>query len=439
TGDAMTRFYRNHGATGSVGNVVIPIPMGRMVGGTTAINTGTCWRTPEWVLKRWADEGLSTFEPSRMSPYFEKVEQTLSVGVPSEELLGGVARVVARGCDALGYSHRPVSRNAPGCKGSGVCNFGCPTGSKQSTNLSYVPAALQKGARLVTGAKVDRILFGGMAARGVEATLVSSGRKLRVNARAVVLACGTLLTPSLLHGQGIGRNLPTLGKNLSIHPATAVSALFDEEIRGFAAPPQGYCVDELHRQGILAMGATAPIDLAAGQFSFVGTKLTELMESYDHVASFGVMVEDRSRGRVSPTKNGGSRTFYWLGRRERDMLVRGMQMIARIFLEAGAKEIYPATRSPRTIRNRREIDGLSERPPKAADLLLSAFHPLGTARMATSPERGVVSPAFEVFGTPGLYIADGSVVPGSPAVNPQVTIMALATLAAESISEDLGN
>ena len=73
----------------------------------------------------------------------------------------------------------------------------------------------------------------------------------------------------------------------------------------------------------------------------------------------------------------------------------------------------------------------------AADYLLTAFHPLGTCRMGTEPGRGVVSPNHEVFGVPGLYVADGSVVPSSVAVNPQVTIMALATRAADRLADRL--
>src|SRR5438270_10476558 len=103
--DNMTRFYRDRGATGSIGNCVIPIPMGRMVGGSTAINTGTCWRTPDWVLRRWVDEeGLSDLDPDLMAPYFDRVERELQVEEADERFLGGVARVIARGCDALGYS-----------------------------------------------------------------------------------------------------------------------------------------------------------------------------------------------------------------------------------------------------------------------------------------------------------------------------------------------
>ena len=65
------------------------------------------------------------------------------------------------------------------------------------------------------------------------------------------------------------------------------------------------------------------------------------------------------------------------------------------------------------------------------------YHPLGTCRMASEPGRGVVSPRHEVFGVPGLYVADGSVVPSSVSVNPQVTIMAMATRGADLLADRL--
>src|SRR5207247_1831333 len=88
------------------------------------------------VAKELADGGLTDLSPDRMAPYFDRVERELQVEIADERFLGGVARVVARGCDALGYSHRPLRRNAPGCDGSGICDYGCPTGAKRSTDVS---------------------------------------------------------------------------------------------------------------------------------------------------------------------------------------------------------------------------------------------------------------------------------------------------------------
>jgi choline dehydrogenase-like flavoprotein len=450
--DNIRRFYRGRGTMGTVGNTFIPLPMGRLVGGSTAINTGTCWRTPEWVLDRWScEEGLVDLAPDRMAPYFDRVERELEVTRADAKFLGGVARVVGRGCDVLGYEHYALLRNAPACDGSGVCDYGCPTDARRSTNVSYVPSALGRGAQLMTGVRADGLLREGGRVVGVEGRALPTGKRVRVRARATVVACGAVMTPLLLTRDRAVSKLRMLGRNLSIHPATTVSALFDEEIRGYAAIPQGYCVGEFRREGILLLGASAPIDLGAAQFAFVGRKLMEVMEAYDRIASFGVMVEDGtsplsgawsipgrvSRGRVVAGPRGRPVVLYRLGHEEREKLRRGVEIMARIYLAAGAREVYPAVHGHRVLRSAADIARLARTLPPARDWLLTAFHPLGTCRMATDPTRGVVSPDHEVFGSPGLYVADGSVVPTSVGVNPQVTIMALATRAADRIAARL--
>lgn len=436
--DNIRRFYRGKGTLGTMGNTFIPLPMGRLVGGSTAINTGTCWRTPDWVLDRWAKEdGLTELAPDRMAPYFDRVERELQVTRADERYTGGPARVVARGCDVLGYSHMALMRNAPDCDGSGVCDYGCPTGARRSMDVSYVPSALSRGARLLTSVRADRVIREGERVVGVEGTALPTGKRVRVRARATIVACGTIMSPLLLGRDAAARRLPWLGRNLSIHPATTVSALFDEEIRGYAAIPQGYCVDEFRREGILLLGASAPIDLAATTLGFVGRKLVDVMEAYDRVAAFGVMVEDETRGRVVAGPGGGPLILYRLGRVERERLRRGTEITARIFLAAGAREVYPAVHGHRVIRDARDLTRLRDSLPAASDWLLSAFHPLGTCRMAKTADRGVVSPDHEVFGAAGLFVTDGSVVPSSVGVNPQETIMAMATRAADRIGAQL--
>ena len=75
---------------------------------------------------------------------------------------------MARGCDALGWSHAPVRRNAPGCDGSGFCDFGCPTDARRGTSTSYLPAALEKGALCLTGLRADRLMVENGRAVGIE-------------------------------------------------------------------------------------------------------------------------------------------------------------------------------------------------------------------------------------------------------------------------------
>ncbi|MBI2890547.1 MAG: GMC family oxidoreductase [Nitrospirae bacterium] len=436
--DAQKRFYRDKGFTFSIGNTVVPIPMGRAVGGSTAINTGTCWRTPDWVLERWVKElGLDEFAPDRLAPYFDRVEQTLPVHTADMKFVGGVGRVIARGCDRMGWSHRPLRRNAPDCDGAGVCDYGCPTDARRSMNLSYIPLALRSSALLLTEARADRVWLENGRAVGIEAQATGGGPRFRVRARAVVLACGTLLTPVLLLRQKLCNRSGYVGRNLSIHPATSLSALFDEPIRAFAAIPQGYCVDQFHRAGILLLGASAPVDLAATLFQLVGRDLVELMEAYERVAAFAVMVEDPSCGRVRIGPGGKPMIFYSVGREVLERITRGIELVGTIFLEAGASRLFPMVQGFPEVRDRRGLEGLKGARIRARDIFLSAYHPLGTCRIGKDPLRSVIDTNHQAHDLPGLYICDGSAVPTSVAVNPQETIMALATRAAEKIAGHL--
>ncbi|MCG8418301.1 MAG: GMC family oxidoreductase [Proteobacteria bacterium] len=451
--DMQRKMYRNGGATFSIGNVGIPIPLGRAVGGTTTINSGTCFRTPERVLSKWRNElGLSEFTESYMDRYYSRVEKIIGVEEARAEYLGGAARVIARGCDRLGYKHRPLRRNAPDCDGKGVCCFGCPTEAKRSTNVSYVPLALKAGAELFHSAEVVEITTDGARATGVVArvgrdlperssTLAAPGpgrasRTLRVRARVVVVACGTLVTPILLAKNGLGRGSGELGRNLSIHPAAAGIGVFDERIAGYNGIPQGYSIEEFHDEGLLFEGASAPLEISMAAIPMVGPPLIELAEAWDRVAMFGFMVEDSSRGRIRLVR-GRPVITYVLNDADVALVKRGVEILSEVFFAAGATRVYTPVNGFLAIDNHADLDRLRRHSLHARDIDLTAFHPLGTARMGRSPRYAVVDPSHESHEVKNLYIVDGSSVPSSLAVNPQVTIMALATRAAERIDARL--
>src|SRR5207249_4650307 len=122
--------------------------------------------------------------------------------------------------------------------------------------------------------------------------------RVRIAARAVVIACGALQTPLLLAKNHLCQGSGQLGRNLSIHPATAAAALFDESVRGFDAIPQGYAIEEFHDDGLLFEGAFEPLDVGAASIPLIGPRFMEIVEAYDRLACFGFMIEDTSRGRV---------------------------------------------------------------------------------------------------------------------------------------------
>lgn len=418
--DMVARLYRDGGQSATIGTPPIVLPVGRAVGGTTLVNSGTCFRTPDRVLDRWrAEHGLDW----DLEPCFEQVERDVNVTEVPPELAGRNAEVVRRGAAALGVSAGYLRRNVRGCVGSGVCAYGCPAGAKQHTAAAYVPRAWAAGATTYTRVRARRLLVERDRATGVEATTAGGGR-LRVRAPLVIVAAGALHTPPLLARNGIGGGARgPLGRNLSIHPATAARARFDEEIVQWDGVPQSFYVDELAGEGIMLEGIAGPPDYLAMSMPRTGPAHRELMLDARRLAQFGVMVSDTGRGRVHGLL-GRPLVRYDLHPDDAAAFRRGLELLARIWFAAGAREVVvPVAGVPAlTGGDTRPLRDARVRP---SDLTLMGFHPLGTARAGADPGRSVVDADLRVHGIRGLHVCDGSVVPSSLGVNPQITIMAL--------------
>ncbi len=442
-------LYRDMGMTSTLGNAAIFLPTGRSVGGSTTVNSGTCYRLPDRVARSWEVQlGLSGYGPDGLAPYFERVEQVLGVDYGPPAVLGPVAAAVARGADAMGLRHRALRRNAPDCDGQGLCCFGCPTDAKRSTNVSYVPLALRAGAELVVGARAERLIIEGGRAVGVEVQSAypqhrgqSGHPRFQVRARAVVMAGGTLNTPVFLQSDPQARRAlsrsQALGKHLTIHPAAGIFAIMPELITTTPSIPQSYAIEEFHDQGLLFEGAATPVDLSALQLTMVGRRFVETMEAYPHLACFGFMLEDSASGSVAPGPLRRPLVRYDLTAHDVTRLKRGIDVLCRVFFAAGAKRVLTPAHGFELLHHPDDLARLHQLDLRPSQFDLTAYHPLGTARMGVSPATSVVNPDLAAHDLPGLYICDGSVIPTSPAVNPQLTIMAVVSRAAQRLAERL--
>ena len=432
--DAYRRFYRSDENLIAIGNTVIPIMVGRLVGGSTALNGGTCRRGVAAALDGWAETvGDGELSAAGLAPYYERVERELGVTTTRPAYLGALPGLVARGCDALGWRHSLVPRNAPDCDGQGVCTFGCPTDAKRSTNVSYIPSALQRGALLFTRTRARRVLLEGGRAAGIEAVALGSGRSVTVRARAVVLACGALHSPSFLLDQGLCNASGQVGRHLKLHPTTMISARFGERLAAYAAVPQAVSCDELTGEGILLYGASAPPDAGALNFAFSGRRLVDVMDDYDRIATLTLIVIDESEGRVRRLPGGRRLISYRLGQRDAERIHRGLVAAADILHAAGAERIYPLSPRVPELEDGRALERYRGLRPAAGDAVLTSVHPLGTCRMSRNPRDGVVGLDHQTHDLPGLWIVDASAMPTTPGMNPQLTVMAMAARAADKI------
>ena len=424
--DRLRRFYRGSGLTFTIGNPVISLPMGMGVGGSTIINSGTCFRTPEWLLREW---GL---DPDELGPIFEQVEEVIGVGPVGPEIMGANGELLEAGRQALGYSGGPIRRNARDCHGSGVCAFGCPLDAKQGMHVSYLPLAAAAGARVATGCKVERILVEGGRAVGV------AGDDFTVRARRVVLAAGAVFTPFLLQRNRLGLGSGQVGRNLRIHPGAGVLGAFDHELRAWRGVMQSAYVDEKLRDGVLVEATYPPpgVGYSAGGLPEVGPGLKEVLAGYRRTAAAGLIISDSGAGRVR-TAFGRPLLQYSLDRRDLNKVLAGIALTAEVYLAAGAREVHTMLPGLQPITRREQLPLVTEGRWKAADLKLSAYHPMGTARMGRDARSSVVDEFGSTWEVPGLTIADASILPGSTYVNPQMTIMALATRVGRRLAASL--
>jgi choline dehydrogenase-like flavoprotein len=433
---AMVRqLYRDGGATMAVGNPPVMYQEGRAVGGSTVINGGMSWRTPDPILARWDKVAGLTGIARELEPYFERVEKRIHVAGMDHDAIGNDNLLLKRGADAKGWNVIGNLRNQAHCVGSNRCAFGCPTGAKQSALVSYVPRALHYGARIYADVRVDHITRHGKRATGVIGTVKGSGHTLAVRAKLVVSAAGAIHTPALLVRSGFRSRSGQLGHNLSMHPNVKVVAIFDEPVTGWKGAHQAFQVREFQDQGLLFAAVNMPPSVLAMSFPHRGAALGTLMDQYDHMVLAGMLCEDTTTGRVR-TIDGKPQAFYQLAETDAANLKRGVVLLSELLFAAGAKRILLPFHGAADLYGPDDARRLLDQNIPARGWEVVTVHMMGTARMGADRTRDVTDPFGLVNDVDRLMVADASLFPTPIGVNPMETIMALATRAAGHVIDN---
>ena len=429
--DRYAGLYRGAGATIALGRPSVVLPIGRAVGGTTVVNSGTCYRPPPAVQRRWHDEfGLALADPDRLAEHLDDVEGTLRVAPVPLEIMGHNGRLLLDAAAALGWRAAPIPRNAPGCEGCCQCAIGCPRNAKFGVHLNALPEACAAGARIISQARVERVLHRHGRARGVRARR-PDGTALDVLADTVIVAAGATETPGLLRRSGFGAH-PRLGRNLALHPATMLAGRFEDDVVAWHGVLQSAAVHELHEShGVLIEATSTPPGMGSMVFPGYGAELLGWLDRAPKVATFGAMVADRGVGSVS-TVRGETLVRYNIARADVDKLVVAIEAMGRLLFAAGAAEVLTGLPGAMTVTSLPALqDVLRRSDPRS--LHLAAFHPTGTAAAGADDQLCPVDETGRLRGADGVWVADASILPSCPEVNPQVSIMALALGVADAV------
>lgn len=442
--ESMRRIWRESGLLAALGlgqTPVIGLSAGRCVGGSSVLTGGVCFRIPSQIHDHWVTElGLDHLSEKSLESAYQDVERKIRVAEVPVSMRSRATEKFVQGAERLGIPMHPIKRNTEGCVGNGRCNFGCPSGAKLSVDVSYLPAAFARGGRVVSDALVERVMIDHGRATGVSGRLLdgpegSPSSPFRVHARTVVVACGTLHTPILLLRSGLGRATPSLGRNVTLHPALRVSALFDDVLDGWNGALQSVYSNHFAREGITLVGVYSAVNVLAAALPGSGATHRRFVADMPRHGIFGAMVHDEGGGAVRLGPSREPVLTYRMAPRDLARLRRSVTILAEMAFAGGARELYLPIFGLSPVRSLDEVRKLEQAPLDARRIECIAFHPLGSARMATDARRGVVDPDGQSYEVENLYVADGSILPTSIGVNSQVPIMTMATRLAWRLAE----
>jgi choline dehydrogenase-like flavoprotein len=448
--DMPPRLYED-GAAFLTADGAMTLAFGRAFGGSTVVYTGTSLPPPARVVEGWGVPGLEVDDLIRRTARFAEANHVHRL--PPEELNDN-NRLFVEGCRRLGWRAEQFPVNVHGCRGSGLCNLGCPNRAKQGTHRVQLPEAEARGVEIVTRARVERLEAG--PGEGGTAHVVVEPRPgggfgcdpewtpgaYRVRARRVVVAGGAVGSSALLLRSGLGGRLRRLGRGFTCHPAFILVGEHPRPITNDVGHPKSFFLDRAEDEGwVLETCMYFPFVTAKNLTGF-GEENAAFLRAFDRLQMILVLACDRATAanRVSVDRRGRPVVRYRFTPEVRARLAAATRAAARIFLAAGAVRVHAPLADPPTLVPA-DLDDLDQRidarhflPGRTS---VSAAHLMGGCGMGASAADSVTDARGRVHGVPWLRVADSSLFPDALQINPYLTVMALADRAAEAVVEEL--
>jgi choline dehydrogenase-like flavoprotein len=425
---------------------------GRAVGGSTVHFTAVAVRLRPDDFSVATTDGVAVdwpFSYDELAPYYTEVERTLPVSGPRRSAYPSGAPyphaelpwsakdgILGAGMAKLGLNVEmtphaiattPVNGRSA-CMYYGFCQNGCKSDAKGGAHVTYVPRAVAAGAEIRPSCFALRIETEGGRAAGV--TYVHEGEEHFQAADRVFVSCYAIETPRLLLNSGnLANSSDQVGRNLMVHSGLLAYGRFDSPLDSFVTPPVGVMTMDPYGthpgQGFvrgfwLNTYAQFPIQFAQSLVNsnpdLWGGELMEVLDEYAHwgqLSSLGeVLPSPENRVTLADERDAHgvpvAHITFSFGENDRAIVDAGRDLATKAMDAAGATRILTSEGTP---------------------------HLLGTCRMGIDPATSVVAPDCRSHDVENLWICDGSVFPTGGAVNPSLTIQAIATRTARLVLE----
>jgi choline dehydrogenase-like flavoprotein len=418
----------------------------------------------QFVFDEWRQKtGVDTINAENLRPHYDHVGKVMSVTKQTRDLENRPNAIVREMAEALGKPDDLVfvNRYTSACAGIGLCNFGCGADLKGNMINSFLPLALETGnltvltdceAQAVVGEHVD----GSWIASGVAVTFRNGGtpRRAVIKARKVVVAAGAFFSSSILLRSPTFPNRPNIGRKIYLQPHAQVFAMFDEpmtsvgEIRddGQFVPYNGvpaiynflgYLRE--HRFWWLA-SILYPASLASFTSNLSPAEHFDVMRKYHTTMSITVTVKDNPAKSRIVLKDGRAQLDFEESKSDIESFRKCFLAAAQGFLAVGARRVFLPLLRPPVIEKPSDLKKIERMKFTYNDLILYSDHTsggndFGIDKDASETTRAVTDARGRVYGTTNVYVADSSLFPAAPGVNPSWTIMALARHVANGVLE----
>ena len=414
-------------------------------GGSTVVYTGTSLTAPERVIRDWGVPGL---EHADLAERSAKYANQNNVHLLEEPLINDNNRLFVEGGRKAGYRVEQFPVNVKGCRGSSLCNMGCPNQAKQGTNRVQLPRAERAGVEVVTRAEVlsiapDRALRVRVAERPAGAKgAPSEWAPGEHTVQAMIVACagGVIGSTALLLRSRLPTRLPRLGHGFTCHPALILVAEHLRTITNDVGHPKSYFVDRAEAERFVLETCMYFPFVTAKSLTGFGPSHSTIMRAFPRLQMILILACDHPApsNRITVDRHGNPVVRYALTADTMDGLVRGTRAAARIFFAAGASRVHAPADPP--LIEAHEAGRLDERISARyflpGTLAITAAHLMGGCGMGRSGADSVTDVWGRVHGLPWLRVADASLFPDSLEINPYLTIMAVADRVAEGIRRD---
>lgn len=431
--DSMQNLYRNCGMTPIMGSIPVAYVEGCCLGGSTEINSGFWHHLPPEMILRWqAHYGLQ-LSAEDLQPNYQWAEQRLQVSL-SRQPLPKSSQVFADGIKAMDWSAQEIPRI--GGQAAYVEGNQLRRGTGQGMSRNLIPEAEASGALVMSGCRVKLLLKKNGRITGCLADWEDDeGRNhlLRIDSEYVFVCGGAMQTPAILRRSGIKFHI---GDSLRIHPMLKVSARFKQDINAQDSILPLLQVKEFWPDISLGGAFFSPGHLGLLLSDNWPSWSNDVLQ-YKHMASFYVGVRGTGKGSVRPSMFGEGQPSLQYEVNDVDLryLSEGLSRLSTLLLAAGAQEVYAGVQDMPAIKSQMDaVIWLDQLLPRKA-LSLSTVHAFSTCPIGERRDRCAADSFGKVFDFDNLYINDASMLPDSPGINPQGTIMALARRNAQVFAE----